>query len=193
MIRTLTIALLATLGTLGTPLGAQEYQIDTTHSSLIWGIQHLGLGNTYGRFNDFAGTVRFDRADLDNSSVEIEVQVASIDSNSQKRDDHLRNADFFDAGTYPTITFSATGFRPADEPDTWIVPGEITIRGETRPLEATVRLIGQGTHAMAKKPAVGFESEFVLDRTDFGVGQGGVSKVVGEEVEVLVAIEAIAE
>ncbi|MDA3960253.1 MAG: YceI family protein [Planctomycetota bacterium] len=191
MIRSIAIAglLLAT-----TALSAATYKVDTGHSALIWGIQHLGLGNTYGVFKDFTGSITFDRANLAASSVNLTVQIASVDSNDKKRDDHLRNADFFDAGTFPEMTFVATGFTPvADNDKAWTVNGELTIRGVTKPVETTVHLIGEGTHPMAQKPAIGFETEFTIDRTAFGVGQGKVSGYVGKDVRVIVAMEAIAE
>lgn len=174
-------------------LAAETYQIDPVHSSAIWGIQHLGLGNTYGRFNDISGTITFDQQDLAGSSVDLAIQVASIDSGNQKRDDHLRNADFFDAGTHPTITFSGKGFEAVEgKQDVYLVPGELSIRGTTKPVELEVALVGMGQHPMAKQPAIGFETEFTLDRTQYGVGQGDISKAVGEDVRVIVSIEAIA-
>lgn len=187
-------ALLAAVGTFSGSLAAETYQVDPVHSTAIWGIQHIGLGNTYGRFNDISGTIVFDPDDLAASSVQISIPVASIDSGNQKRDDHLRNADFFDAGTHPEITFTGEGFAAvAGKEDVFLVPGELTIRGTTKPVELEVELLGMGQHAMEKKPAIGFESEFTIDRTEYGVGQGDISKAVGETVRVIFAVEGIAE
>ncbi|MFW5845700.1 MAG: YceI family protein, partial [Planctomycetota bacterium] len=155
------------------PAQAQEYQIDTGHSALIWGVQHLGLGNTYGRFNDFGGTIIYDPDDLATSAVDVTVQIASIDSADAKRDAHLRNADVFDAGTFPTMTFRGEGFRPvAGKENTYAVDGEITLRGISKPLSVEFVKIGQGPQPMMdNRPAVGFQSQFILNRHDFGVGQ----------------------
>ena len=188
----LTTLILAAVASL--PAATTTYNVDASHSAILWGIQHLGLGNTYGRFNDFSGTVVFSEDDLANSSVELTIQVASIDSASKKRDDHLRNADFFDAGTHPTATFKAKGFKAVEGKENhWLVPGELTLRGTTKPIEAAVHLVGKGPHPMAgNKAAIGFEGELVIDRTQFGVGQGDISKAVGTDVRLIVSIEAIA-
>jgi polyisoprenoid-binding protein YceI len=184
----------ALLATFACSLAAETYVIDPVHSTAIWGIQHLGLGNTYGRFNDISGSIVFDENDLAGSSVSITIPVASIDSANKKRDDHLRNADFFDAGTHPEMTFTGEGFTAvAGKENVYLVPGELTIRGTTKPVELEVALLGQGRHAMAKKPAIGFESEFTLDRTEYGVGQGDISNAVGKDVRVILAVEGIAE
>jgi len=173
---------------------ASEYVIDTSHSALIWGVQHVGLGNTYGRFNDFSGTITFDSEDLASSGAEVTVQMDSVDSHSKKRDAHLRNADFFDAGTHPTMTFSGTGFEAVEgEADTYRITGELTLRGETREITVTLRKTGQGQHPMAKKPAIGFEGEFTLPFKEFGVGQGDAAKFVGDTARVIIALEGIVE
>ncbi len=174
-------------------LRAQEYAIDTGHSAVIWAAGHLDLGRTWGRFNQFTGSITFDPAAPQDARVEVTVQVASVDSADAKRDEHLRNADFFDAGTFPTITFSAQGFEPiAGAEQRYAVNGELTLRGVTRPLRVEVQRLGMQPHPFTQKPGIGFETRFTINRRDFGVGEGRVDALVGPEVEMIVAIEALA-
>jgi polyisoprenoid-binding protein YceI len=173
---------------------AADYAVDTSHSALIWGIQHLGLGNTYGTINDFSGNLSWDKANPAAGSVSLTAQVASIDSNNKKRDDHLRAADIFDAANHPTITFTGTGFTPvAGQTDTFTVAGQLTIRGTTRPVTVTFRKVGEGPQPMMNnKAAVGFEGEFTINRRDFGVGTGKVDGAMGNAVRIIVSLEAVA-
>ncbi|MHC5068790.1 MAG: YceI family protein [Planctomycetota bacterium] len=185
---------LIALATAGAAAPAAEFTVDTGHSSAIWGIHHLGLGNVYGRFNDIGGSVDWDAANPGASSVSISIKTASIDSAVKKRDDHLRNADFFDAGTYPTMTFTGSGFSPvAGKADTFTVSGELTIKGVTKPITVEVVKTGEGEHFMAKKPAVGFETRFTINRRDFDVIGGTVAAAVADQVSIIIAVEGIAQ
>ena len=171
---------------------AASYVIDSGHSGALFKVQHIGLGYTYGRFNTFSGTINFDAEDLANASINLSIQVASIDSNDKKRDDHLRNADFFDAGTHPEMTFTSTAFKAVDgKADTYAITGDLSIRGSTKSITIEAKKIGQGIHGMTKTAAIGFETSFTIDRTAFGVGQGKVSAYVGKDVHITVGLEAI--
>lgn len=173
-------------------LDAVEYQIDNTHSATIFSVQHLGLGYSYGRFNTFSGTINFDEAALDQSSIHMEIDVASVDTDNKKRDDHLRNADFFDAGTHPKMTFTSTSIKAVDgKKDTYAVSGKLSIRGTSKDITVETKKVGQGIHAMTQTPAIGFETQFSIDRTEFGVGQGKVSQMLGKKVRITVALEAV--
>ncbi len=171
---------------------AEIYQVDTPHSSLIFSIQHMGLGNTWGRFNDFSGTIDFDAKNLANSSIKVEAKTASVDTNNKKRDDHLRNADFFDAGTFPSMSFSGKGFKEVSD-NNYEVTGSLNIHGEKQDVTVVLKKVGEAIHFSKKKPAVGFEAEFSIERKDFNIGQGKVDGAVGKSVRIIVALEAIAE
>lgn len=174
------------------PLAAETYKVDTTHSALQFSIQHLGLGNTWGRFNDFEGEIMFDEKDLANSSVDVVANVASVDTHNKKRDDHLRNTDILDAGTYPKMSFKGEGFKMVSK-DAYEVSGAFTLHGVTKNITVTLKKIGEGQHFFAKKPAIGFEADFTINRKDFGVGQGKVDGAMGHEVRIIAALEAIAK
>ncbi|MBF0245236.1 MAG: YceI family protein [Planctomycetes bacterium] len=185
--------LAATLGFIfPNPTSAETYEVDATHSALIFSIQHMGLGNTWGRFNDFSGKITLDPAHLDQASIEVKAVVASVDSGNKKRDDHLRNTDIFDAGTYPEMSFSGTGFKDLGE-GRYEVSGTFVLREIKQALTVTLRKVGEGKHLQTGKPALGFETEFSIDRKAFGVGQGKVDGALGQKVRVIVALEALAK
>lgn len=174
------------------PLSATSYKIDTSHSALLFSIQHLGLGNTWGRFNAFDGTIVYDPSKLEASSVSVTAKIASVDTDNKKRDDHLRNTDVFDAGTYPEMKFEGKGFKSLGDKK-YEVKGTLTIRDKSLPLTVVLKKIGEGKHFFAKKPAIGFETEFIIDRRAYGVGQGKVDNAMGGSVRIIAALEAIAQ
>ena len=173
------------------PAFSAEYAVDKGHSALIWSVKHLGLGYTYGRFNDFAGTITYDANNLKSSAVNITAQVGSIDSNDTKRDGHLRSADFFDAATFPTMTFVGTGFQAGEKEGTYSVTGKLTLRGVSKEITVPFKKTGEGEHFFAKKPAIGFEGQFSINPKDYGVGQGKAGGSIGDTVRIIVALEGI--
>src|SRR6266480_4555964 len=104
------------------------YALDTSHSAVEFVGRHLGFSKVRGHFSNFEG--RFEIAEVpEESSVAVEIDVASVDSSDQRRDEHLRSADFFDAENHPKITFKSTGVRPGK--GDWEVTGDLTVRGTT--------------------------------------------------------------
>ena len=172
----------------------QAYTIDKAHSEVTFQVRHL-LTKVRGRFSDFAGTVRVDEDDAGNSSVSLRIDAASVDTNNSDRDQHLRSDDFFAVGTYPTITFDSSRIVRTSI-DSYDVTGTLTIRGVAR--EVTLPVISLGT---AKDPwgnaRAGFETEFTINRKDFGLNWNAALEtggfLVGDEVRISVSIQAIAE
>jgi polyisoprenoid-binding protein YceI len=144
-----------------------------------------------GQFNQWSGTIVADPASLAGGSVEVDIQTASIDTNNERRDTHLRSADFFDAANHPTITFRGT--RVAVDGRELRVHGNLTIRGVTRP----VVLEGEMTEASgaAGKRRIGFEAQTTIDRMDYGVSWNRAAEaggaVLGDEVRISIAISAV--
>ena len=168
-----------------------RYRIDVGHSELTFRIRHL-MSRVNGTFREWAGTVTTDPADWSTGLVDVTIQSASIDTRHERRDADLRSDNFFDAANHPTITFRST--RVAVSGDRIIVTGDLTIRGVTKPLVLTGEFLGrQG--AGTERERIGFSATGKLDRTDYGivwnraVEGGGV--LLGDEVEVSVAIEAV--
>lgn len=174
-------------------ISAQDYKIDTSHSAIIFGIKHMGLGNNYGRFNSFDGSISYDENNVSASSLNVTVKAASIDTDNKKRDAHLRNADFFDAGTYPTMTFTSKSFKKTSEKGVYDVTGTLTLLGTSKDISIKLTKVGQGIHFFTKKPAVGFETRFSISRKDFKFGKGRASGSLGDQVNLIVAFEALAK
>lgn len=171
---------------------AGTWSIDPAHSSVEFVARHLVVSKVKGRFGTFEGTIRFDPAELLTSSVDATIQVGSVDTRDEKRDAHLRSPDFFDADTFPTITFRSTALRPAG--DDYEVDGELTIKGVTKPV--TMRLEYNGT---SPDPwggtRAGFSAATEIDRRDFDLSfdmklDTGAA-LVGEKIKIHLEVEAV--
>jgi polyisoprenoid-binding protein YceI len=170
---------------------AGTYQLDVAHSSVAFSVRHLMVSKTKGRFADFAGTVTIGEDPLD-SSVEVEIKTASIDTRDETRDGHLRSPDFFDADVHPVLTYRSTKVTPAGK-GTWTVEGDLTVRDVTRPVPLTVTFEGAAIDPWGNA-TIGFEAHAELDREAFGLTwnqaleTGGV--LVGKTVKIDIDAEA---
>ena len=171
----------------GNAAAAETYQLDPVHTSVVFRVKHLGVTYVYGRFNDASGTIVFDPNAPENSSVEMQVDAANVDTANSKRDNHLRSADFFNAKKFPTIQFKSSKVLQTGT-DTFTVAGDLSLHGQTRPLTVTVQHTGFGNDPWGGFRR-GFETIFEIKRSDFGMNfmQGGV----GDMVELRVSVEAI--
>lgn len=168
------------------------YKVDTNHSGVGFSIRHF-VTNTPGRFKDFDGTIKYDKANPANSSVEFTVKAASIDTASDDRDKHLKSADFFDVEKFPTWTFTSTKVTAKDS-DTLNVTGNLTIKGVTKLVTIPVDVLGSVKTPRGEK--AGFESAFTVNRKEFGVDWNNVmdsGPVLGDDVKVTISIEANGE
>lgn len=162
--------------------------LDPVHSTVIFRIKHLGASYTWGRLNDIAGTFMLDAANPANSSCDISVQAATVDTNNEKRDTHLMGPDFLDAKQFPTITLKGKGAK-AKDPNTWELSGELTLHGITKPVTLIVERTGQGKHPQTGDQLEGYECRFTIKRSDYGITYGIPN--VGDEVDLFIAIEAV--
>ena len=162
----------------------ETYTIDTGHSGLLFRIKHLGIGYTYGRFNEFTGSFTTDDADLGNAQVSIEVKVASVDTNDAKRDNHLRSPDFFNVAQFPTMTFRSTSIVRSE--DAYQVQGDLTLHGVTKPVTMTMRKVGAGKDPWGNT-RVGFEGALTIQRSAFGMTN--LMDAAGDQVDITIGIE----
>lgn len=168
------------------------YALDVPHTHVGFSVRHLMVSKTKGRFATFAGTITIAEDPLA-SSVEVEIQVPSIDTRDETRDGHLKSADFFDADTFPTITYRSTKVTPAGK-GTWKVEGDLTVRGVTLPVPLDVTFEG-GARDPWGGTRIGFTARTELDRDAFGLTwnqtleTGGV--VVGKQVKIDIEAEAV--
>jgi polyisoprenoid-binding protein YceI len=170
------------------------WQIDNAHTHVGFSVKHMMVTTVRGQFKAYRGTVKLDAEDFARSSFEGEIDVASVDTGNADRDNHLRTGDFFDAQSYPKITFKSTRIEPKDDGE-YVVHGNITIRGVTRPIALDVEYLGTSKNPYGKTVA-GLSVRGSLNRKDFGVNfnavleTGGVA--VGEKVKLEVDVEAVA-
>jgi len=171
------------------PEGA--YSVDNVHSMVIFKIGHMKAGNIYGRFNGIGGYVKLNDKELNKSAILLKFDVASVDTNVQKRDDHLRSPDFFDAKKFPIATFTSKSIT-ADGKNYKVV-GEFDLHGVKKELTATVVKLGQIDKDPMGVPRAGGETKFRIKRSDYGVNgiDGKMPGLLTDEVEVIVAIEGI--
>jgi polyisoprenoid-binding protein YceI len=175
--------------------GTSTWNIDPTHSIAEFSVKHLVVTTVKGRFRDFAGVIHIDEAQPQNSVVEATIAVATIDTNLEARDNHLRSDDFFNAEKFPYITFRSRGVERVDE-ERFTITGELTIRDVTREIELAGEYEGQvddpwGNHRAA------FTATTQISRKDFDVRwnqmlEGG-GAVIGDNVRITLHIEAILE
>jgi polyisoprenoid-binding protein YceI len=166
--------------------GASEFEIDTAHSSVIFRIQHLGVSYTYGRFNKFSGSIDFSPGGA-GSVVAIEVDATSIDTNDEKRDNHLRSPDFFSAREFPAISFKSDSWEKDGE-KTYKVTGTMNLHGESSTVTARVVQTGEGDRGKFGY-RIGFEATLELKRSAFGMNK--LMQAVGDDVKLIISAEAV--
>ena len=168
---------------------ADKFLLDTAHTSVLFGLSHLGFSKSFGRFNTIEGALTLDAEAPEKSSVVVTIDAASIDTNNKERDDHLRGKDFFDVAQFPTLSYKSTSVKLTGE-KTATVTGDLTMHGVTRPVPLEVTLVKTGPHPRdATKTVAGFSARGTLKRSDFGMAYG--APVLGDEVELIIEAETI--
>lgn len=185
------LAIITALGALlGLSLNAKTevYDIDTVHSGVTFKVRYL-LNQVPGNFADFNGVITLDRENLTNSSVEAQIQTASIQTNNEDRDAHLRSDDFFSAAAHPTITFTSTKWEEAEGDNRYSITGNLTMNGVTREVVLDAHLDGFTEHPMTNRQVTGWTATTSIDRRHWNVdyGQG----VIGNEVQIELGILGI--
>ena len=167
-------------------IGVKEtFNIDSVHSTAIFRVQHLGAGNFYGRFNELEGTIDWDAEG--GPSFDVSINIESVDSGNEALDKHLKNADFFDAKQFPTMTFQSTGAKKTG--DNWKVMGEINMHGVTKAVEVDMDFVGRAD--VGRGDRVGFETTFTVKRSDFGMNWGVENGSLGDATKIIVSLEGI--
>jgi len=171
-------------------LAAGTWTIDPTHTEIAFTVRHL-MSKVRGTFKEFEGSVVI-ADDLEASSAEATIQLASVETGTQQRDDHLRSSDFFEADSKPTMTYRSTGLRPAGEG--FVSTGDLTIKDVTREVELAVELLGVG-HDPYGNERVGLEATGQISRKDFGIDfniplEGG-KLLIGDTVTLSLTVQAV--
>lgn len=171
---------------------ADNYKIDPAHTRVGFSVRHFGINNVKGNFDEFEGSLVLDEGKIKDASATI--QVKSINTRIQQRDDHLRSPDFFDAAKHPTITFKTK--RVEQQGGQMILIADFTMRGITKELRLPAKLNGP-TKDPWGNTRIGLEATAKLNRKDYGINYHEVLEAgalaVGEEVEIEINAEAIKE
>ncbi len=169
------------------------YTVDAVHSKISFKVRHLGLSSVRGEFADFDVNLSMIPEDISSLQASSTIHVNSISTGAERRDGHLRSADFFDAENHPTITFTSTEVRAAED-GSFQLAGELTIRGVTKPVVLDAEMIGPVVGPMGKE-RIGFEATGTINRKDFGLLWDSVTEaggiIVGHNVTMILEIEAI--
>jgi polyisoprenoid-binding protein YceI len=175
------------------PVATGVYQIDPAHSTVGFAIRHLEINWVTGRFKDYKGTINYDAADITKSSVEFTAKVESIDTGVAARDQHLRNADFFDVAKYPELTFKSTRVERKGK-DGYVLHGDFTLKGVTKALSFPFSMTGAVKDARGNT-RFGIEAQTKINRRDYGITYGGQLPTggldIGSEVTINLHLEAL--
>lgn len=169
------------------------WAIDPAHTDVGFAVKHLMISTVRGRFGNVRGTIQLDESDLAGSSVEVEIDAASIDTRQEQRDAHLRSADFFDVEKFPLITFRSRAVESLGD-GRFKVTGDLTIHGVTREVVLAATDEGRGVDPWGNQKAA-FTAETKIDRRDFGLGwnqaleTGGV--LVANEIRITLDVQAV--
>ena len=173
-------------------IAAGTYQLDPSHSEIGFRVKHLGLSTVKGAFKGFEGTITADSDGLSGLTVSAKIEVSTIDTRNDDRDNHLRSADFFDVESHPQLTFESTGVRSIDG-DEFALEGNLSIRGVTRPVVLEVTFLGSATDPWGNSK-IAFEASGMINRKDFGLTWNQVLEagglLVGEEVKIMLDVQA---
>uniref|UniRef100_UPI003BABA295 YceI family protein n=1 Tax=Stappia sp. TaxID=1870903 RepID=UPI003BABA295 len=168
----------------------RDYRIDPAHFSIVFNAVHIGYAPTWGMFLKGAGAFTFDEDARTLSDLKVEIDTRSVFSNNEARDEHLRSDDFLDAGAHPLATFVMTDAEPTGE-RTGKVTGDLTLRGVTRPVTLDVTWNKSGDYPFGGTYVTGISARATLRRSDFGSTYALEGGLVGDEVEILIDLEAI--
>ena len=177
------VFLAVTLITIGS-FAQDHWKIDPAHSSLNFNISHSGISFVNGKFTDYTGEVTTYGEEFDEAKVNFTVQIASINTNVEMRDNHLRSADFFDAEAYPIMTFESTKILATGKPDLYLLHGKLTIKDVTKDVIFDVHY--GGTVESEEGEKIGIKATTVIDRFDFNIDYDPMALGIGKDVSITV-------
>jgi polyisoprenoid-binding protein YceI len=168
---------------------ADQFKIDPAHTNIVFLVNHLGYSDMIGQFQEFEGEFTFDQNDHSKGMVNLNIKTASVDTDHQARDDHLRSPDFFNAAEFPDMTFKSTSVSGNGDKKLRVT-GDLTLLGVTKPVTLDVDVNDIKPHPLAQYKGVlvaGFSARSIIKRSDFGMkyALGGI----GDEIRLLLEVE----
>lgn len=176
-----------------TAFAGEKYEIDASHSNISFTVRHMVVAKVSGSFKKFSGTIIYDEQDVTKSSVTVTIKTTSIDTDNERRDNHLRSGDFFNAATDSAITFVSKKIEKRGEG--YVAIGDFNMRGVTKQIELPFTILGKIKDPWGNT-RVGIEATTSVNRLEYGVkwdnklGDGNL--VVSDKVDITLTIEAIA-
>lgn len=172
---------------------ADTYEIDAAHSSVQFSVRHMMISNVHGAFTKVAGKAVGDAANPTATTVEATIEAASVDTRNEKRDEHLRGADFLDVAKFPTITFKSTKVEKAG--DGWKLHGDLTLHGVTKPVVLAVTNVTAPMKDPWGNTRIGASATTKINRQDFGIvfnkTLDGGGLLVGDEIAITIDVEVM--
>lgn len=162
---------------------AEVYIVDNVHSFVLFKVGHMGVGQAYGRFNEFSGRIELS-PDQTGSSVTFELKTDSVDTGNDGRDKHIRSADFLNAGEFPVARFQSK--QVIQDGDVFKVTGDLELHGVKKEVKVDMELGGLGE--MRGKKIAGFHGELEIDRQDFGIK--GAQGMLSDEMTIIISVES---
>ena len=160
---------------------------DPAHSEVDFTITHLAISNVHGRFGKVAATLVYDQADVTKSTVKATIDISTVDTSEEARNNHLKTPDFFDVAQFPTATFTSTSV--AKSGNGLVVNGNLTLHGVTQPVVLNVEGPTGPVQGMDKKQHAGFSATTTISRTAFGIGAKFPGAMVGDEVKLSIDLD----
>ena len=156
---------------------------DDAHSQLSFTVTHLGVADVTGTFNDFDATITATKPDFSDAVVELSAKTASINTRVEARDNHLKSADFFNVGKYPTMAYKSTSLRKEGKNNYKLI-GNLTLNGVNKPVMMDLVYRGSVENPMSKKQTAGFQVSGTIKRSDFNLGSGFPAPMISDEVRI---------
>ena len=166
------------------------WSYDSAHAKVGFSVTHMMISDVEGSFKKATATLTTSKADFTDAVVEMTADANSINTDNEKRDGHLQSPDFFDAAQYPVLTFKSNYFKKTKAANTYVVKGNLTMHGITKPV-TLIAVARTGVNPMSKKEIAGFKINGKLKRSDFGIGSSIPEAIVSDEVLIIANAEFI--
>lgn len=169
---------------------AVTWTVDTTHASVVFKVNHMGFSDVYGYVSGLEGTITIDEAKPEKATFDLKIPAANIFTGTQKRDDHLKGPDFFNVKQFPMITLKSKSVKKNGEK--YDITADLTLHGVTKPVTFTFNRMKTGKDPFGNN-RTGGDTTFKIKRSDFGMTYMSKPGEVGDEVELMVSLEATAK
>lgn len=161
-----------------------QWKIDPAHSSLNFNIEHSGISIVNGKFIDYTADLTIDGEEIESANIKFTIDVASVNTNIEMRDNHLRSADFFEVEKYPTMTFESSKILATGRPDYYLLHGKLTIKDVTKDVIFDVHFGGVVKSDKGEK--IGIEAKTTINRFDYNINFDPTATGVGKDVSIIV-------